>query len=479
MLIGIGVVAILYVALLGRIWKEYHKALIGGIRTRFENEELIARLRGSQEMLADAIDGLPEAIAIYDAEDRLILCNRKYAQAQTGIDDPAQLAGKAFAELVRMSVERGERIEPEFAGNVEAWVAERIRRRQKEAGGPPRVYQIADGRWMLTSISRARTGGIVAVRTDITREREIEQSLQSALLEEQRIMDTATVGIVFMKDRKVVKCNRHFANLFAYSPEELVGHSSAIWFPTVENWQKVGHEAYAVVERGEPFEFEQEFVRKNGERIWCHVAGRILNPHNWEHGSIWVYSDITESKRRESEARELAHHDALTGLPNRRLLDDRLTQALAAARRANGRVAVLLLDLDRFKPINDAHGHEAGDAVLKVVAGRLQDCVRESDTVARVGGDEFVVMLALRGGQHAARVAEKILAALAEPIPVAAARCEIGGSIGVSVYPDDADEKEELLKYADRAMYNAKAAGRNCCRFYSRETATSAQAGVG
>ena len=458
------------------------------------------------------------------------------------------------------------------------------------------MYRIGDGRWMLTSISRARGGGIVAVRTDITRLRETEISLKAALdeqelifegvtagiafvrdrmtqrvngrlaemfgysreemigktsqvfydsaedweriggeayplirgggtyqaevrgkrrsgesfwmrvtgslvdpadetkgsiwvinnvdarhraedalkaalLEEQRIMDTATIGIVFLKDRKVVKCNRQFASLFAYEPDELVGHSSAIWFPSVENWQQVGNEAYRVVESGEPYEFEQEFVRKNGERVWCHVAGRILDPHNWEHGSIWVYTDITERKRREEEVRELAHHDELTGLPNRRLLDDRIAQAFAAARRTQDSVAVMLLDLDRFKPINDTYGHEAGDRVLKVVATRLADCVRKADTVARVGGDEFVVMLPMRDGQHASRVAEGILAALAEPIRLGTSEFQVGVSIGISVFPDDATDKEELLRCADRAMYAVKASGRNSYRFYTREQA--------
>ena len=594
--IGIGVVAIFYVALLARMGREFHKALAETIRARFEKEVLIEQLRSSQEIFSDAVESLPEAIAIYDADDRLMVCNKRYAQAQTSFDDPALLVGRTFADLVRLSVAKGEQIEPEYGGDVEAWIAERIRRREEEAGREPRVYRIGDGRWMLTGISRTRGGGIVAVRTDITRLRETETSLKAALdaqqlifegvttgiafvrdrviercnqrlaemfgysreemigkttaffydspdewqrvggeaypmvragriyqhevrgrrrsgesfwmqvtgrlvdstdeakgtiwviddvdarhraedalkaalIEEQRIMDTATVGIVFLKDRKVMKCNRQFADLFAYEPGELIGHSSAIWFPSVENWQKVGAEAYNVVERGEPFAFEQEFVRKNGERVWCHVAGRILDPHNWARGSIWVYSDVTERKRREEEVRELAHHDALTGLPNRRLLDDRIAQAFAAARRSRERVAFLLLDLDRFKPINDTYGHEAGDAVLKAVATRLKACVRESDTVARVGGDEFVVMLPMRAAQDAVRVAEKILATLGEPIRVAGHEVQIGVSIGISVFPDDAVDKEELLKYADRAMYHVKAAGRNSYSFYAREQA--------
>ena len=594
--VGIGVAAIFYVALLARMGRAFHKALAETIRARFENEALIEKLRSSQEVFSDAVESLPEAIAIYDAHDRLMVCNRKYALAQTTFDDPAQLVGKSFADLVRLSVAKGEQIEPEYAGDVETWIKERIRRREREAGQIPRMYRIADGRWMLTAISRTRAGGIVAVRTDITRLREAEISLKAALdeqelilegattgiafikerriarcnqrlaemlgyaraeligqptqifyesaeawdrvghdgysriergetfedeirclkrggepfwvhtmgrlidsgdpakgsiwvmddvdarhraedalkaalIEEQRIMDTATIGIVFLKDRKVVKCNRQFANLFAYEPEELIGHSSAIWFPSVENWQKVGQEAYSVVERGESFEMEQEFVKKNGERVWCQVAGRILDEGDWSRGSIWVYSNVTERKKREEEVRDLAHHDALTGLPNRRLLDDRIAQAFAAARRSRERVALMLLDLDRFKPINDTYGHEAGDAVLKAVAARLKGCVRESDTVARVGGDEFVVMLPMRAAQDAVRVAEKILAALAEPIRIAGDEVQIGVSIGISVFPEDALDKEELLKYADRAMYHVKAAGRNSYSFYAREQA--------
>ena len=594
--VGIAVAAIFYVALLLRMGSAFHKVLTETIRARFEREVLIEKLRTSQEMFSDAVESLPEAIAIYDADDRLMVCNRKYALAQTAFDDPAQLVGKSFADLVRLSVAKGEQIEPEYAGDVEAWIKERIRRREVEAGREPRMYRIGDGRWMLTAISRTRAGGIVAVRTDITRLRQAELSvtaaldeqelifgavttgiaflrdrvvqrcnrrlaeifgysreeligkssalfyhsaeewervgteayarirgggtyqhelrgqrrdgtsfwmqvtgslvdpadeakgtiwviddvdarrraqdaLKAALIEEQRIMETATIGIVFLKDRKVVKCNRQFANLFAYEPEELIGHSSAIWFPSVENWQKVGQEAYGVVERGEPFEMEQEFVKKNGERIWCQVAGRILDERDWSRGSIWVYSNVTERKKREEEVRDLAHHDALTGLPNRRLLDDRIAQAFAAARRSRERVALMLLDLDRFKPVNDTYGHEAGDAVLRAVAARLKGCVRESDTVARVGGDEFVVMLPMRAAPDAVRVADKILTSLGEPIPIEGNEVRIGVSIGISVFPEDAVDKEELLKYADRAMYHVKAAGRNSYSFYAREQA--------
>jgi PAS domain-containing protein len=215
-LVGMGVVAIFYVGLLARIGREFHRALTDAIGSRVVNEGLIERLRQSQDALSDAIESLPEAIAIYDADDRMVLCNRKYAQAQTTFDDPAQLVGKSFAELVRLSVAKGEAIEPEYAGDVEAWVAERIRRREAEAGKEPRMYRIGDGRWMLTSISRARAGGIIAVRTDITRLREAEISLKSALDEQELIFEGVTAGIAFVRDRVTQRVNGRLAEMFGY-----------------------------------------------------------------------------------------------------------------------------------------------------------------------------------------------------------------------------------------------------------------------
>jgi diguanylate cyclase (GGDEF)-like protein len=191
---------------------------------------------------------------------------------------------------------------------------------------------------------------------------------------------------------------------------------------------------------------------------------------------VGIYTDITQMKRSEEAVRVLAQHDALTGLPNRRLMNDRLAQATAQARRNQELVGLLLIDLDDFKPVNDEHGHRAGDEVLRVVALRLKECVREVDTVARYGGDEFVVVLSsVNRPRDAGLVAEKIIAALAEPIPALwvsqhgrhATEVQIGCSVGIAMFPQDSTQPDGLIRCADAAMYVAKSRGRGCLVFHA------------
>ena len=180
--------------------------------------------------------------------------------------------------------------------------------------------------------------------------------------------------------------------------------------------------------------------------------------------------DITERKQAEKEIQKLAYYDVLTGLPNRTLFLDRLSQALAQGRREERKVGVLFLDLDRFKAINDTLGHVAGDMLLKYVARRLQGCVRQSDTVARLGGDEFVVILP---GVHTeadlTAFSKKILETLSRPVRLGEKKFFTTASIGISVFPEDADDVETLIRNADIAMYAAKDRGKNTYQFFSTE----------
>lgn len=181
-----------------------------------------------------------------------------------------------------------------------------------------------------------------------------------------------------------------------------------------------------------------------------------------------ILRDISERKENEDRIRRLAHHDHLTGLPNRNLLNDRMNHALARVKRHGGRMAVLYVDLDKFKPINDTLGHEAGDHVLREVSLRLAACVRSSDTVARVGGDEFVVVVEeIQRPAEAATVARKIVEQLGRPVDYEGNACQIGASIGVAVFPDDGNSMEEVCKAADVAMYRVKHAGRNGYCFFA------------
>ncbi|RYG79874.1 MAG: EAL domain-containing protein, partial [Alphaproteobacteria bacterium] len=188
------------------------------------------------------------------------------------------------------------------------------------------------------------------------------------------------------------------------------------------------------------------------------------------------FRDVRERKAAEARILYLAHHDALTGLPNRALLADRLAVAIGHARRDSSKIGVLMLDLDHFKTINDSLGHHVGDELLEAVASRLRSCLRDSDTAARLGGDEFVIALShLHSTADAERVADKVLTAFAEPFVIEGRNLHVGTSIGISMFPGDGEDAAALLQAADIAMYSAKEGRRSKWQVYSKELSAAAQ----
>ncbi|MDD2882478.1 MAG: diguanylate cyclase [Rhodoferax sp.] len=247
---------------------------------------------------------------------------------------------------------------------------------------------------------------------------------------------------------------------------------------TPESTQILFDAVSKAVSNGTPYEIELMTVQPDGEQRPCFVKGF---PERDDSGRVvrvaGLVQDITERKRTDDIIKQLAYHDPLTHLPNRRLLKDRLQQAMASSSRSKNYGALMFLDLDNFKPLNDAYGHEAGDLLLIEVTSRLKSCVREMDTVARFGGDEFVVMISElatdkeESTSRAEAIAEEIRAALSRPYFIAIKRdTEIEhcctASIGVTLFIGNDSSQENLLKWADDAMYQAKVAGRNLIRFY-------------
>lgn len=216
---------------------------------------------------------------------------------------------------------------------------------------------------------------------------------------------------------------------------------------------------------------EVRLMRRYGETFpaWCSINA-VLDDSGKPRHYIAMLSDISDKKQAEDRIRHLAQHDPLTGLPNRSLLADRLEHALERGRRSESRVALLFIDLDRFKHVNDSLGHPVGDRLLQEVAHRLHSTVRQQDTLARQGGDEFVVIIEdVEGPDDAARVAVKLLATLESPVTLDGHEIFVGGSIGISIFPSDGDSSEALLRCADSAMYEAKEQGRSTYRFYTAE----------
>jgi diguanylate cyclase (GGDEF)-like protein/PAS domain S-box-containing protein len=215
---------------------------------------------------------------------------------------------------------------------------------------------------------------------------------------------------------------------------------------------------------------EASRIRKDGAplSLWV-TASCVRNSDGTLRNHVRVFTDISLLKAAQRELEQLASFDALTGLPNRRLLNDRLEQTLRRMHRRNDGLAVMFIDLDGFKTVNDTHGHSIGDLALQAVASRLQRCVRSSDSVGRWGGDEFAIVLdGARLPSDATLVGERIVAAMAEPLVLEGRQITLAASIGIAVYPDDGTDAAELLRNADAAMYEVKQAGRNGFRFSSR-----------
>jgi diguanylate cyclase (GGDEF)-like protein/PAS domain S-box-containing protein len=281
----------------------------------------------------------------------------------------------------------------------------------------------------------------------------------------------AAVGLAQLSaDGRWLRVNRKLVDIVGHSEEELL--SMHVWdLVTPEDWQIDGPllQALAAGEL-ESTSREKRYLCKNGQRVWVKATVTAMKEGSHAATLVAVIEDISQRKQFEEELIHLARHDALTGLANRTLLLDRVSQAIAQARRSGAQVAMLFLDLDRFKTINDSLGHDAGDRVVVEVGRRLKQAVRDADTVARLGGDEFVVLLAeLPSELIAAALAQKILGALFEPMLIQGHELAPACSIGISLYPRDGADGKTLLKNADAAMYQAKAQGRGNYQFYSEE----------
>ncbi|HEY5292397.1 MAG TPA: diguanylate cyclase [Burkholderiales bacterium] len=316
-----------------------------------------------------------------------------------------------------------------------------------------------------TTATAFRQGDVVwnvSIIRDITERKRAEQALRDGA-EELRLFTDNVPAITVSWDENL-RCrfaNKAFAAVFGLTVEDVTGkHLRELY----------GEEVYREVEghfmralQGHPVTYQRTHKLANGEP--CYLEVKLL-PHIGERGQVLgcfaVTTDITEHKLAEERIQRMAHHDSLTGLPNRLLFNDRLDQAISLAKRDSRQLALLYLDLDRFKPVNDTLGHTAGDELLQAVAVRIRHQVRESDTVARVGGDEFTVILPdIAKCEEAETVAMKIIAALAAPFQLGSQKqsVDIGASIGIAVYPTDGLDADALIKAADAAMYSAKQAG--------------------
>ncbi|KQU71430.1 diguanylate cyclase domain-containing protein [Rhizobacter sp. Root16D2] len=323
------------------------------------------------------------------------------------------------------------------------------------AGWRREVAQMA----ALLAIAIATIAGFSALLFLQQRRQAIARREIARLAQEQSVMlDNEIVGMAKLKDRVVLWKNRALDRIFGYEPHELVGAGMRQLYLDDDSFDDIGRRAYPMLQASGRFRAQLRMRHKQGHAIWVDLCGAAVSPHE----SFWSMTDITAIKDSEAHAQHLALHDAVTGLPNRRLFAERLLYILADAQRRRQMTGVCYLDLDGFKGVNDAFGHDAGDAVLREVAKRLLGCIRTNDVVARFGGDEFALILSnIQDASEVERVLQRVLHAVEQPIRLAQREVAVGASIGVAIGPEHGDDPDTLTARADQAMYTAKRAGKH------------------
>lgn len=321
-------------------------------------------------------------------------------------------------------------------------------------GSPPRRVIVS------ATAAQDEAGAFLHSRTvmyDISELAAARQQLAQVASDQERMLDNDLIGILRLRERTIVWCNRASERMFGYAASELVGSTSRLLYASDDDYQAFGQAAYEPLQKGEKYRAELHLVRRDGSRIWVDVNGLMLSADQRE--TLWMSLDITATKERQQQIEHVAFHDALTGLPNRLLLMDRLRQMLHLSRRTQEPLAVAFFDLDGFKAINDGLGHAAGDELLQCVAQRLQTGIRAHDTAARVGGDEFVLLLPCLGGREEAEQAlQRLVGLLTRPVALSCgSTVQVGVSVGLALCPDDGVDLDRLLGLADQAMYQEKA----------------------
>ncbi|PIE42861.1 MAG: hypothetical protein CSA50_08375 [Gammaproteobacteria bacterium] len=312
----------------------------------------------------------------------------------------------------------------------------------------------------LTKDENGKVTAMLGIVRDVTQHKQNEYVLKLA---NNVFNHSAQAIVVTDAERRILSVNPAFETITHYKEKEIVGKNADQFMKSDKHTNDFYDDLKAMLEATDLWKGELWDKRKTGEVFPAqHTISAVRNENGEIIQYIDLFNDITERKKQEDYINNLAHYDQLTGLPNRALFMDRLKQSMLRAKRKNNRIGLMFIDLDRFKYVNDTLGHEAGDQLLSIIAQRLQKTVRAQDTVSRLGGDEFTIILdEIANSQNSQLVAKKIIEQVCLPIDIKGHEVVVGASIGISTFPDHGEQEDILIKCADTAMYHAKENGRN------------------
>jgi len=426
-----------------------------------KRREAEAKLIASERRYRALIDATPSLIWTCDRAGKLTLVSGRACRMIYGYE-PRQVLGR------HVSVFNA----PEFPARMF------LRRFMPVFRGRPvfdveAVHQTREGAVLNVMVSAIPTldangelESVIGVCTDITAQKRRERELGVALRNQQVIFDAAGEGIAFVRSGRIENANGALAQMLGVSRAWLIGRPAADILTNADDWKRVLEITRTAAQRGESANHEVMLRAPEGgataRSVWSQLTASLVGAEDESEAMILVLTDITPLKQREEMAWHQANHDELTGLPNRRLLVENARRLLSVAMRRDRLAALMVLDLDGFKEVNDAFGHAYGDAMLRRVSMRMSMALREYDLIARIGGDEFVIVLPEIDDLDAARaVADKLIAAASDDFTTGERLAHMGASVGIAIFPSDGQDFDSLLRRADAAMYQSKQAGKN------------------
>ncbi len=569
-------------------WIGHKKQLVVVVRDIDEQKRAEYALRQSEERYRLLLELSPDAILVY-RDEMMVMANRS-ALRLFGAEYEEQVLGLPWTAWVHPDGHEAVRERLQQIQGAERWsvaVLPAMEQRYLRVDG-----SIVEVEVTASVIPLTEGRAVLLIARDITQRKAAEARLKTVLAQQEALLDNAIVGIVLLKQRVIIQCNRRFEEMFGYGKDEMLGYTSRILYRTDKDYQAIGERAYGALERGEVYLEEIQLQRKDGSVFWGYLHGRALDWNRPYEGSVWIYTDRTEQrqaqehlrlaasvfenaaegimitdrkatilaanrafskitgyaidevigkkpnllksnrhdiafyqqmwwvlihedkwsgeifnrrcngdvypeqlsisavrdteqqvthyvavftdlaeqKRSEYQLDFLTHYDPMTELPNRILFNDRLIHSIHRMARDNAKLAVFFIDIDRFKAVNDTLGHPLGDQLLQIIARQLEKVVRGCDTLARLGGDKFILLIEdINDIQGTVLIAQKLLNFFMKPFVLIEYELYLSASIGISIYPSDGSESHELIRNAEAAMYQAKAKGRNTYYYYAKE----------
>jgi diguanylate cyclase (GGDEF)-like protein/PAS domain S-box-containing protein len=434
-----------------------------------------ARAEGEQKtQLDEAINNISLGLLMFDTSERIAVCNRRYIEMY-GLSPEVVKPGLAFRDLLCHRKEQGT-----FTGDIDQYHREL---RQGLAGKATYSCQVQNGkgRSILIVNQMMANGGWVATHEDITERRQAEVELQRTQVFLNTVIENAPVT-VFAKEAKgqrYILVNRAFEELWGVSRHDVIGKTAYDLFPERTADLIFGRDTELLENPGQLIHTTHQVeTPRNGSRLVSSRRIAVRGEDGKSEYLLGVIEDVTDRARADERIKYLAHHDLLTGLSNRALFMEKIEEAGARLRRRGETFTVFMLDLDRFKTVNDSLGHPEGDSLLKETARRLKGALRETDVLARLGGDEFAILQAGEANQSkdANALADRIVDLISEPYDINGNKVTIQTSIGIALAPFDGIESGELMKKADLALYRMKSEGRNGYRFFDVQMTADADA---